>query len=95
MNKVAKSKVNSRAVKGKEQDEETINELKEAFKIFDSKNTGEIDARELKAIMKAFGMEIKKQDVRDIYAELGKEIKEGLNFNEFMGVMTTRMVKNF
>lgn len=30
--------------------------------------TGEIDARELKAIMKAFGMEIKKQDVRDIYA---------------------------
>lgn len=72
MNKVAKSKVNNRATKGKEHDEETINELKEAFKIFDSKNTGEIDARQLKAIMKAFGMEIKKQDVRDIYAELGK-----------------------
>lgn len=44
-------------------------------------HVGEIDARELKAIMKAFGMEIKKQDVRDIYGELGKEIKEGLNFN--------------
>ncbi len=29
---------------------------------------GEIDARELKAIMKAFGMEVKKQDVRDIYS---------------------------
>jgi Ca2+-binding EF-hand superfamily protein len=42
--------------------------------------------------MKAFGMEVKKQDVRDIYAELGKEIKEGLNFNEFLGVMTSRMV---
>ena len=42
--------------------------------------------------MKAFGMEIKKQDVRDIYAELGKEIKEGLSLNEFMGVMTSRMV---
>lgn len=37
-------------------------------------------------------MEIKKQDVRDIYAELGKEIKEGLSFNEFLGVMTSRMV---
>lgn len=81
MSKVAKSKVNSRATKGKEHDEETLNELKEAFKIFDSKNTGEIDARELKAIMKAFGMDIKKQDVRDIYAELGKEIKEGLSLN--------------
>lgn len=45
MNKVTKSKVNNRATKGKEHDEETINELKEAFKIFDSKNTGEIDAR--------------------------------------------------
>lgn len=92
MNKFGKSKVGSRASKPKEHDEETLNELREAFKIFDSKNTGEIDARELKAIMKAFGMEIKKQDVRDIYAELGKEIKEGLNFNEFLGVMTNRMV---
>lgn len=72
MNKAAKSKVNSRATKAKQHDEETINQLKEAFKIFDSKNTGEIDARQLKAIMRAFGMEIKKQDVRDIYAQLGK-----------------------
>lgn len=31
--------------------------------------------------MKAFGMEVKKQDIRDLYAEMGKEIKEGLNFN--------------
>jgi Ca2+-binding EF-hand superfamily protein len=92
MNKVAKVKSNSRAGKGKEHDEETLNELKEAFKIFDSKNTGEIDARELKAIMKAFGLDVKKQDVRDIYSELGKEIKEGLSFNEFLGVMTSRMV---
>jgi Ca2+-binding EF-hand superfamily protein len=45
MSKVIKAKSNSRAVKGKEHDEETYNELKEAFKIFDSKNTGEIDAR--------------------------------------------------
>lgn len=93
MNKVAKGKANSRGSKGKQHDEETLNELKEAFKIFDSKSTGEIDARELKAIMKAFGMDVKKQDVRDIYAELGKEIKEGLSFNEFLGVMTARMVE--
>ena len=45
--------------------------------------------------MKAFGMDIKKQDVRDIYVELGKEIKEGLSLNEFMGVMTNRMVNFF
>jgi len=42
--------------------------------------------------MKAFGMEVKKQDIRDIYAEIGKEIKEGLTFNDFLGIMSTRMV---
>jgi centrin-1 len=95
MNKLAKAKTNNRATKGKEHDEETLNELKEAFKIFDSKNTGEIDARELKAIMKAFGLDVKKQDVRDIYSELAKEIKEGLSFNEFLGVMSSRMVNDW
>lgn len=42
--------------------------------------------------MKAFGMEVKKQDIRDIYAEMGKEIKEGLTFNEFVTIMNSKMV---
>ncbi len=42
--------------------------------------------------MKAFGMEVKKQDIRDIYAEMGKQIKEGLTINEFTNIMTSRMV---
>jgi Ca2+-binding EF-hand superfamily protein len=42
--------------------------------------------------MKAFGIEVKKQDVRDLYAEMGKDIKQGLNFSEFLGVMTAKMV---
>lgn len=65
MQRLAKSKATNKSKR--ETDEETMNELKEAFKLFDSKNTGEIDARELKAIMKAFGIEVKKQDIRDIY----------------------------
>ena len=42
LQRIGKSKaaLNSKVNKAKEQDEETINELKEAFKIFDSKNTG-------------------------------------------------------
>ena len=31
---------NNKTNKSKEHDEETVNELREAFKIFDSKNTG-------------------------------------------------------
>ena len=42
MQRIGRSKAaqNSKTNKVKDQDEETINELKEAFKIFDSKNTG-------------------------------------------------------
>jgi Ca2+-binding EF-hand superfamily protein len=87
--RLGKSKATNKS--RREADEETMNELKEAFKLFDSKNTGEIDARELKAIMKAFGIEVKKQDIRDLYAEMGKDIKEGLNLSEFVGVMTSKM----
>jgi len=88
--RLAKSKATNKSKR--EADEETMNELKEAFKLFDSKNTGEIDARELKAIMKAFGIEVKKQDIRDLYSEMGKDIKDGLNFQDFVGVMTSKMV---
>jgi Ca2+-binding EF-hand superfamily protein len=41
--------------------------------------------------MKAFGMDVKKQDVRDIYAGMGKDIKEGISYNDFVSIMTERM----
>jgi len=40
MQRLAKNKTQNKAIKAKDLDEETLNELKEAFKIFDSKNTG-------------------------------------------------------
>jgi Ca2+-binding EF-hand superfamily protein len=40
MQRLGKRGLPAKAAKSKEHDEETINELKEAFKIFDSKNTG-------------------------------------------------------
>jgi centrin-1 len=52
---------------------------------------GQIDARELKAIMKAFGVEAKKQDIRDLFADHGKDVKEGINFSEFTAMMSSRM----
>ena len=40
MQRLAKNKTQNKVTKAKDLDEETLNELKEAFKIFDSKNTG-------------------------------------------------------
>ena len=40
MNKFAKSKATNKTTRVKDHDEETMNELRQAFRIFDSKNTG-------------------------------------------------------
>ena len=44
-------------------DEEQLEELKEAFHLFDTNHSGNIDCREFKAAMRAMGFEMKKADV--------------------------------
>lgn len=41
-------------------DEEQLEELKEAFHLFDTNHQGNIDSREFKAAMRALGHELKK-----------------------------------
>ena len=61
-------------------DQETQAELKEAFNLFDSEQTGEIDIRELRACMKAFSVNIKKEELRQIMRNLGKQTTDGITF---------------
>lgn len=73
-------------------DEELFNELKEAFNLFDSEQTGQIDARELKAAFKAFGFDIKKPDlIRLLKNDLNKDINENFTFQEFSNLLITRL----
>ena len=73
-------------------DEELFNELKEAFNLFDSQQTGQIDARELKAAFKAFGFDVKKNDlIRILKNDLNKDINENFNFSEFSNLLITRL----
>lgn len=44
-------------------DEEQLEELKEAFHLFDTNHSGNIDSREFKAAMRALGYDLKKQEV--------------------------------
>jgi len=37
--------------------------------------------------MIAFGIQVKKEDIKIIYKELGKDINESLNFQEFIEIM--------
>lgn len=72
-------------------DEEQIEELREAFNLFDTEHAGTIDARELKAALRALGFEVKKEDVRRMLADVGKDPTQPIDFNEFCEMMRGRM----
>ena len=72
-------------------DDELLAEVKEAFTIFDTEHSGSIDARELKAAMRALGFDVKKQEIKKIMQDIDKSVNEKINYNEFLSIMTPRM----
>ena len=74
-------------------DEETLGELKEAFELFDTGRNNSIDARELKAAMRAFGIEARKDDVRAAMKSVGKDLNDLVIFDEFVKIMAPRLVR--
>ena len=69
-----------------------IEELKEAFNLFDTDGSGNIDAKELKAAMRALGFQVKKADVRKMIADIDKDGNGSIDFEEFLDMMTAKMV---
>ena len=63
-------------------DAEQVEELKEAFSLFDTDGSGSIDAKELKAAMRALGFQVKKADVRKMIADIDAE--ETISFDGFV-----------
>merc|ERR1719191_892952 len=72
-------------------DDEQIEELREAFNLFDTEHSGTIDARELKAALRALGFEVKKEDVRRMLSDVGKDPSSPIDFNDFQEMMRGRM----
>merc|ERR1711907_379007 len=67
--------------------EEQMDEIREAFNLFDGDASGAIDVRELKAAMRALGFEVKNE-------ELKKMVTDGngtIEFAEFLSMMTAKM----
>ena len=50
--------------------EEQIEEIREAFNLFDTDHSGSIDYRELKAAMRALGFEVKKEELRKMITDI-------------------------
>mmetsp|Transcript_53288 Transcript_53288/g.170730 ORF Transcript_53288/g.170730 Transcript_53288/m.170730 type:complete len:172 (-) Transcript_53288:185-700(-) len=73
---------------GLKQDE--IEEIKEAFDLFDTDQSGEIDLKELKAAMSSLGYESKNDTIFTMLAELDKDGNASLDFEEFLDLMSAK-----
>ncbi|KAL0215742.1 hypothetical protein P9112_007926 [Eukaryota sp. TZLM1-RC] len=63
--------------------EEAKQEIQEAFSLF--------DAKELKVAMRALGFEPQKDEIRRILADVDREGKGVIDFNDFLAIMTEKI----
>merc|ERR1712159_211826 len=71
--------------------EEQLDEIREAFSLFDSDASGMIDIRELKAAMRALGFEVKNDELKKMVTDVDNDGNGTIEFVEFLGMMTAKM----
>eukprot|EP00802_Teleaulax_amphioxeia_P011180 Tamp_11210.p2 GENE.Tamp_11210~~Tamp_11210.p2 ORF type:complete len:216 (-),score=49.12 Tamp_11210:71-718(-) len=71
--------------------DEQMQEIREAFDLFDTDGSGFVDVRELKIAMRALGFDVKKSEVREMVAEITKPDAESVDYDEFVQLMTVKM----
>lgn len=70
--------------------EEEIEEIKEAFSLFDTDGSGTIDPKELKAAMHSLGFEKKSPTVYEMISELDERNKE-ITFDDFLDAISNKL----
>merc|ERR1712054_580036 len=71
--------------------EEQLDEIREAFSLFDSDASGAIDVRELKAAMRALGFEVKNEELKKMVSDIDGDGNGTIEFQEFLEMMTGKM----
>ena len=71
--------------------EDEIEEIKEAFDLFDSDGSGTIDPAELKSAMQSLGFEAKNQTIYQMISDLDADGSGQIDFEEFLHLMTARV----
>lgn len=67
--------------------------IKEAFELFDTDSSGNIDAKELKVAMRALGFEPTKEEIRKMIADIDKDHSGTIDFIEFRNMMAAKMAE--
>eukprot|EP00747_Dinoflagellata_sp_TGD_P213251 gnl/TRDRNA2_/TRDRNA2_86234_c0_seq2.p1 gnl/TRDRNA2_/TRDRNA2_86234_c0~~gnl/TRDRNA2_/TRDRNA2_86234_c0_seq2.p1 ORF type:complete len:171 (+),score=54.08 gnl/TRDRNA2_/TRDRNA2_86234_c0_seq2:105-617(+) len=72
--------------------EDEIDEIREAFNLFDTDGSGQIDPRELKAAMQSLGFETKNPTIYQMIADLDSDGHGGpIDFEEFLDAITQKL----
>jgi len=73
--------------------EEQRSDIKEAFGLFDSANTGSIQTRELKVAIRALGFEPKKEEIKKMLVEYDPESTGEICYDHFLSIMCAKMAE--
>ena len=68
-----------------------MQELREAFDLFDTDGSGMIETKELQVALRALGFDSKKDKVRKMIADIDLDGSGTIDFNEFVEMMTGKM----
>ncbi|VVC92075.1 unnamed protein product [Leptidea sinapis] len=72
--------------------DEQKRDIKEAFDLFDTENTGKIDTKELKVAIRALGFEPRKEEIKKMIAEIDKGDGK-VSYEDFLDLMTVKMAE--
>merc|ERR1711861_122442 len=73
--------------------DEQLDEIREAFSLFDSDASGMIDIRGLKAAMRALGFEVKNEELKKMVTDIDNDGNGTIEFAEFLMMMTQRWAR--
>lgn len=71
--------------------EEQVEEVREAFNLFDTDGSGEISVDELKAAMKALNVTVSRDELKRMVAEADADGSGEIDFEEFLQMMAGKM----
>jgi centrin-1 len=72
--------------------DEQRQEIKEAFDLFDTDQSGFIDGKELKVAMRALGFEPRKEEVQKMIAEVDIDGSGQIHYDDFVKLMTVKIM---
>lgn len=71
--------------------DEEMEEVREAFQLFDTEQKMSIDIKELKAAFRALGFQVKKAEIRQMLMDIDKETTAVITFDEFLEMATPKI----